>query len=493
MPADTSIILDAGNIQGPNPNSLVSMFSLAQQVQKAKQETAKKNALLQAFSDPNSVDAATGVPTPQAIRKVMAVDPEMGLKLQDDALGAQVKRAQAAHYQTEAGKNNFDFMSSVAGVGYDAYDAAKKAGKSETDAIAAGQAARNEAAKNNGGVVGDDIVDGITGKPFDPAGARALAGTNKEWSAQRHQTETLDRQVSHDDAMEKHSQAMEDLARRGQNIRIDTGQAAKWQVLTDPKSQTQYRYNPETGQSTTLNGKEAYEPGGAAKMGSSSAAAFSPQESDLMGALAEKGISLPSGMRSKDQQKALYAGIIARNPDLSPDQIADKIKTGQIEFGAQKKETGVAATQAGKVELAQNEIKRFSPLAMQASDAVSRGSFMPITKLLQTADSSLSDPKLKTLKIYVNSIMNAYDQLAARGGTDSEKRAEARSLLTSADSPEAFKAAIEAFNKEADAAHGAAVDAMKVPELDGPSKNGGKKIDHSKTSDADLKKILGIP
>ena len=118
---------------------------------------------------------------------------------------------------------------------------------------------------------------------------------------------------------------------------------------------------------------------------------------------------------------------------------------------------------------------------------------MPITKLLQTADSSLSDPKLKTLKIYVNSIMNAYDQLAARGGTDSEKRAEARSLLTSADSPEAFKAAIEAFNKEADAAHGAAVDAMKVPELDGPSKNGGKKIDHSKTSDADLKKILGIP
>src|SRR5580698_10860000 len=146
--SDPGIILQAGNIQGPNPNNLISMFELAQQVQQAKLQTAKRNTLLQTFSDPNSVDPATGTPTPQAIRKVMSVDPEMGLKLQDDALDAQVKRAQAAHYKTVAGKSNFDFMSQVAGVGYDAYDDAKKAGKSESDAIAAGQAARNEAVKN---------------------------------------------------------------------------------------------------------------------------------------------------------------------------------------------------------------------------------------------------------------------------------------------------------------------------------------------------------
>lgn len=479
MPTDPSIILEAGNINDPQKQTqgLISMFSLAQQVRQSQQETAKKNALLTAFADPNSVDPNTGLPTPVAIRKVMAVDPVMGIKLQDDALGAQVKRAQAAHYKTEAGKANFDFMSGVAGVGYDAYDAAKKAGKSDTDAIAAGQAARNEAAKNNGGVVGDDIVDGITGKPFDPAGARALAGTNKEWSTQRHQTENLDRQVAHDDATEKHSQAMEDLARRSQNIRIDTGQASKWVVQHDPKANVDYRYNPETAQATTLDGKP-YSPQGATKEGSANNGGdFTPKMGALMASLAEHGVSLPAGFRSKAQQMQLYQGLLDRNPNKSPDEISNLVKTGQIEFGAQKKETQTAAGQAGKVEVAQNELDEFIPLVRQSAKNVKRGDFVPLTKLLQMGDASISDPALKDLKIRINSVLNAYDQLAARGGTDAEKRKEARGLITTADSPEALEAGLKAFESEAGAAHRAAVKATRVPELDQASqKTGSQKI-----------------
>lgn len=205
--------------------------------------------------------------------------------------------------------------------------------------------------------------------------------------------------------------------------------------------------------------------GGAMGAGAVSKASgsFTPEMGGLMAAMAEKGVSLPTGFRSKEQQAELYQGLLARNPGKSPDEIADGVKTGQIDLGALKKETQTAAAQAGRVQVAANELQQFSPLALQASAAVPRGRFVPLNKLMQTADSSISDPNLKTLKVYTTSLLNAYDQLAARGGTDARKREEAHNLLLTADSPEAYQAAVKAFGVEADAAKRAAVEATKTP------------------------------
>lgn len=195
------------------------------------------------------------------------------------------------------------------------------------------------------------------------------------------------------------------------------------------------------------------------------AGGFTPEEGALMGALAERGVSLPTGFRSKEQQKTLYQGILARNPGKSPDEIADLIKKGSIELGAQKKETQTAASVAGKVEVFQNEIEEFAPLVREALAKVPRGRFVPLNRLLQMGDTSISDPNLKVLKGRINALLNAYDGLASRGGTDVDKRAEARALLTSADGPEAANAQLDSFLAEAAAAHRAAVKATKVPEL----------------------------
>ena len=195
------------------------------------------------------------------------------------------------------------------------------------------------------------------------------------------------------------------------------------------------------------------------------AASFGGQTSELMAALAERGVSLPTGFRSKQQQAALYQGLLERNPGKSPDEIAEMIAKGQIEFGAQKKETQAAAGIAGKVEVAQNEIEEFIPLVREASAKVPRGQFVPLTKLQQMGETSISDPNLKALKIRINSLLNAYDMLAARGGTDMEKRREVRGLLMSADSPQALDSALTSFQLEAAAAHRAAIKATRVPEL----------------------------
>lgn len=183
--------------------------------------------------------------------------------------------------------------------------------------------------------------------------------------------------------------------------------------------------------------------------------------SSLLAAFASKGVALPTGFRSQAQMQATLEGLIAKYPNLSDDQIAENVASGQIDFGAAKKETQVAAGQAGRVSIATNELKTFAPLVLQASAAVPRGSFVPINKLLQMGESSISDPNLRQLKISITSLMNAYDVLAGRGGTDVAKREEAHKLLTSADSPEALNAAIAMFQKEAQAAGDAAAQAMR--------------------------------
>lgn len=464
MPIDPSIPLSA-NTQGLDVGKLVSMAQFAHQMRQQQQAEQNQNALKTVLSAPGAFDPQTNTITPKALQSVMQIDPNIGIKLRDDQILQQMKAAQVKHYESENGKMSFDALTGIAGASIDAYDDAKKRGASEPDAIQAATKVRNEGAKNSGGLLSDSDVDKLTNSPFDPSTARTFAGLNKEWSTGRR-AETTEAE------RERHDQAVEANVARGQNIRVETGEAAKWQVLTDPTKKdaagnpVQYRYNPETGQSTTLDASTPYKPGGAQRIGGGSTGGeFTPEMGGLMAAMAAKGISLPTGFRSKAQQVELYKGILNKYQDKTPDEIADLIKTGQIEFGAQKKETQTAAGVAGKVEVAANEIQAMTPVVLEASNKVPRGSFVPLNKLVQMANTSISDPNLKELKIRINSLLNAYDLLAARGGTDQAKREETRNLLLSADSPEALKAALNSFGIEASVAHEAAVKATKVPEL----------------------------
>lgn len=188
---------------------------------------------------------------------------------------------------------------------------------------------------------------------------------------------------------------------------------------------------------------------------------FTDDENRLMAAMAEHGVSVPAGMRSKDQMKATFSGLLARNPNLTPDDIAEKIATGQINFGAEKKETQTAAGQAGRIAVAQNEIKQFVPIARAASQALPRGEFLPWNKLKQMTEEQLSNPQLVEFKAYMNTLSNAYDQLAARGGTDIAKREHNRRLFDTAQSPQALEAVFKAMETEAAAADAAATAATK--------------------------------
>ncbi len=190
------------------------------------------------------------------------------------------------------------------------------------------------------------------------------------------------------------------------------------------------------------------------------AAGYDDRESDLLASLAEKSVSLPAGLRSQSQIKSTVDGLLRRHPEMTTDQIAEGIKSGKLKLAAETKGAQTAGTQIGKVALAANELDTFGPQVLEASDKVPRGNFVPYGQLRQKADSSISDPNLLRFKAKMQALENAYNQLAARSGTDVDKRAHIHELFNTANGPDAVKVLVQSLNEEAVAARKAADDTI---------------------------------
>jgi hypothetical protein len=265
---------------------------------------------------------------------------------------------------------------------------------------------------------------------------------------------------------------------------LETQDAAKTLSMTAPKYDEQDRggtisqgtINPLSGQRTeTGTVTKSVTPG--EKLTDSRnrelQGVFTPDEGNLMAALAERGVALPAGMRSRAQMKATFGSLLSRHPGQSPDDIAEQVRTGKIDLAAETKRSTVAAGQEGKNETAVNELAIFGDQALEASKAVPRGNFIPLTKLLQMKDSAISDPALLTLKSKLQTLNNAYDQLAARGGTDAEKRAHIAALFQSATGPEGVEALVKALKEEGAGAKAAAHEASRARPSGTPPATGG--------------------
>lgn len=100
---------------------------------------------------------------------------------------------------------------------------------------------------------------------------------------------------------------------------------------------------------------------------------FTPQHGALLAAMATAGVSLPAGLRSKQQQEATLQGLIDANPSASPTEIAELVRTGQLDFNGSKRSTGqlatvFAAANAQSVKL-EKDFGQMEPLIAQLPDA----------------------------------------------------------------------------------------------------------------------------
>lgn len=220
--------------------------------------------------------------------------------------------------------------------------------------------------------------------------------------------------------------------------------------------------NPLTGERIEgRNIEKSMTPGEAAKAAAAKDSGFSPDEQALLSELALRSVSLPAGLRSQAQIKATLAGLLSRNGERLPSEIADDIKSGKLRLSAENKASQVAGGQVGKVALAINEMKPFGEQVLEASSLLPRGEFVPWNELKQYGEKQVSNPRLLRFKAKMQALENAYNQLAARSGTDVDKRAHIHELFNVANSDEAVQALVQALNEEGFGAKQAAEETVR--------------------------------
>jgi len=264
--------------------------------------------------------------------------------------------------------------------------------------------------------------------------------------------------------------------------RRETRENTGWEMFQDDKGAS-YRVNSGRGVTQKKGDSGDWEtidapPTNLNRIGAASNQDFTPAQADIMAALAERGVALPTGYRGKSQQIAIYKGLLERNPGKSASEIAEEVRAGNIELLADRKMANTVAGIAGNIKYAEEELTGSIPLVREVIGKLDRGDFVSYNKLMNMKDENISNPNLRVLKLRITSVLNAYDMLAARGGTDVGKREETHALLTAADSPEVLEAALDSFELEAAVAKKAARNAMRIergapPGAEDATKTGG--------------------
>jgi len=164
---------------------------------------------------------------------------------------------------------------------------------------------------------------------------------------------------------------------------------------------------------------------------------FAPDESQLMGALAEQGVSLPAGLRSREQMKSTFRGLLDRNPGKTPDQVADLVRTGQLDFNGAKKSTAQLMTQAASANVQASKLEKdfaqIEPLVAKLPDAPN-----VVNRALVGLKNNLSfggDKDSAQLVLYMREAATEYAKLSS-GSTGSAAPAEGN-----------IKDAVEIFHK----------------------------------------------
>ncbi|MDF2435216.1 MAG: hypothetical protein JWP44_4847 [Mucilaginibacter sp.] len=164
---------------------------------------------------------------------------------------------------------------------------------------------------------------------------------------------------------------------------------------------------------------------------------FSPDESALMGAFSEAGVSLPAGMRSQQQMKATFRGLIDRNPGKTPDEVANLVRTGQLDFNGAKKSTAQLMTQAASANVQASKLEKdfalIEPLVAKLPNAPN-----VINRALVGLKNNLSfggDKDSAQLVLYMREAATEYAKLSS-GSTGASAPAEGN-----------IKDAVEIFHK----------------------------------------------
>ena len=175
---------------------------------------------------------------------------------------------------------------------------------------------------------------------------------------------------------------------------------------------------------------------------------FNGKAGELLAALTENGVSLPAGMRSKEQQLATINGLLSRHPEMSADEIAVQVKEGKIAFGAETR--GVNAFTSGKqgdtvraLSVATDHLGTLSKL----SDALQNGDMPLVNKLGNTIAQQTGGAAPTNFDTARRIVADEVIKAVVGAGGSTADREEAARVINSANSPAQLKGAIATYQQ----------------------------------------------
>jgi hypothetical protein len=133
---------------------------------------------------------------------------------------------------------------------------------------------------------------------------------------------------------------------------------------------------------------------------------------------------------------------------------ADKLARMQTGYAGETSYQRSAGTMAARVESASNEVAQLAPQAIQASQALPRGKFVPINKLRQAYEAGTSDPAYNDFLIANFSLERAYGRAMNPQGVPrvtEQQEAKAQGLLSMATSQQAYAVQVRRLLLEVEA------------------------------------------
>jgi hypothetical protein len=160
------------------------------------------------------------------------------------------------------------------------------------------------------------------------------------------------------------------------------------------------------------------------------------------------GLARAPGLISQVEENAAKRATAAKNadPNVNPSETLLQNRANQAGRVAEQRTLGTATASN---TLYGNTAAQAMQTAVDASAKVPRTSFVPLNRIMLAAESNISDPDLKQLKVATNTLVNEYAKATTPVGKPTDdQRHHAYELLRDVDSHPAFVATVNMMRRE---------------------------------------------
>ena len=451
MAIDPSIPLGVNTqFPGYDPSNTLAMMSNMQQFKAQQEAVRKQNALKDILSQPGAIDTKTGVPTVNALSRISAVDPELGIKLHDQAAQAENRALETEGFKSEAFTRKADLQADVVTKALEAYDMDIEAGMPKE--IAAQKAQRLYSDGSDGlaksGLFSEDEMRRAP-KKFDPDTMRSASSKYLAWKEKREADKRADRRLDQADDREARAEKRQDAQLGIERSRLGLEQRKVAVEEAKAKQMTSGGLSDEAIEGLAeqvMNGNK----------------------SAIMGI----GRGTQGAADIRRIQNRVYA--LAHERGLTGKNLAD----ASAAFAGEVSAARSVATLTAKIDTYANEAANAATMWKTAmKDLDIRSNFKPLTQAIQTNQEKFNDPKLAKAALAANALSKAYAKaMNPTGAPHVEDEKYARNLIGTASSPQEMEAKADQVLAEINGAKRASRQTMEDTTNSGPPATGAKRF-----------------